>query len=631
MKQKRLQELLSGMGKTRVAVLGDFCLDAYWVIDPSLSEVSVETGLSTRPVHVQNYTLGGAGNIVANLADLGVEKVFAIGVVGDDLFGREILRLLAAIRTDTSGVATQSADWATPTYGKPYLREDEQERVDFGVYNQLASETETQVLQGLKAALPHVGAVIVNQQLPRGINTDRVIDGINALTAAEPDKIFIVDSRDRSERYEKVIYRFNAHEAARLCGKPKPLDQMVLLDEGKRFARSIHERTGRAVFISRGDRGGLVCWNDTIHEIPGLQILKKTDPVGAGDTSVSTLAAALAAGADPFEAGELANFASAVTVQKLQTTGTAGPKEILTIGSDPDYIYRPELASDPREAKFFQESESEIVTEARSRGDLRHALFDHDGTISTLRQGWEPIMERMFIRSILGPLYTTADESEYGRVADRVREYIDRSTGIQTIAQMQALVEMVREFGYVPEDRILDRFGYKKTYLAALMTLVRQRLEKLQRGELDVGDFSVKGAVKFLHALSQRGITLYLASGTDHEDVVREARALGYANLFDGGIYGAKGDIGHDAKKQVVERILRENDLTGESLVCFGDGPVELREGKKRGGLAVGVASDEIRRWGKNPDKRTRLIRAGADLIIPDFSQPEPLLEFLFE
>ena len=61
-------------------------------------------------------------------------------------------------------------------------------------------------------------------------------------------------------------------------------------------------------------------------------------------------------------------------------------------------------------------------------------------------------------------------------------------------------------------------------------------------------------------------------------------------------------------------------------VVTFGDGPVEIRQTRKRGGFAVGVASDEIRRFGMNSSKRTRLIRAGADLVVPDFSQLDQLL-----
>ena len=80
----------------------------------------------------------------------------------------------------------------------------------------------------------------------------------------------------------------------------------------------------------------------------------------------------------------------------------------------------------------------------------------------------------------------------------------------------------------------------------------------------------------------------------------------------------------------VLDRIL---DSIGEAafgkVATFGDGPVEIRETRKRGGVTIGVASNELRRYGLNDKKRTRLIKAGADILIPDFSQPNRLLDLL--
>jgi hypothetical protein len=73
-----------------------------------------------------------------------------------------------------------------------------------------------------------------------------------------------------------------------------------------------------------------------------------------------------------------------------------------------------------------------------------------------------------------------------------------------------------------------------------------------------------------------------------------------------------------------------ENNLRGAELAVFGDGPVEIRECRRRDGIAVGVASDEIRRFDLNMTKRNRLIKAGAQLIIPDFSNISDLLDMLF-
>jgi phosphoglycolate phosphatase-like HAD superfamily hydrolase len=239
-------------------------------------------------------------------------------------------------------------------------------------------------------------------------------------------------------------------------------------------------------------------------------------------------------------------------------------------------------------------------------------------------------MEPMMVRCILGD--READESLYDHVVAAVRDYIDRTTGIQTLVQMQGLVQLVRRFRCVGEDEILDAAGYKALYNEELLSMVRKRIARIEKRELDAGDFTIRKSRDFLGALHGRGVTLYLASGTDQGDLERESSILGYRGLFGGRIYGAVGDVTKEAKRLVLERILAEigEDTPGRTL-AIGDGPVEIRETHKRGGYTVGVASDEVRRYGLSEGKRRRLIEAGADLVIPDFCQMGPLLALLFD
>ena len=99
MKQDRITEILEKISKVSMAVYGDFCLDAYWLMDPEGSEVSVETGLKAEAVQQHAYSPGGAGNIVANLAALKPAAIKAIGVMGPDIHGRELLAQLRALGT----------------------------------------------------------------------------------------------------------------------------------------------------------------------------------------------------------------------------------------------------------------------------------------------------------------------------------------------------------------------------------------------------------------------------------------------------------------------------------------------------------------------------------------------------
>jgi len=625
-----LPSLLQSLTNVNVGVIGDFCLDVYWEEDLAASEKSVETGLPTHPVREQRYELGGAGTIVNNLVSLGVGTVSVFGVVGADPFGREMQQLLDAKGVSRAGLLTSTGSWDTLVYLKPIREGREQSRVDFGNFNRLDDAVVTALLAKLEAALPSLDVVIINQQVRRGIHTEFFQSALNELLARQTSRMFITDCRHIAGVYAHCMRRLNEVEATKLCGAAHEYGDVVALEEVQAAAGQLVARWQKPVFVSRGARGVVVAEATGIQTVPGLHIINPTDPVGAGDSMLAGIAAALAAGLAPLPAATFGNFVAGVTVQKLFQTGTASPPEILAIGSDPDYVYAPELADDARHAQYVPGTGIEIVVPETARRRITHAIFDHDGTISTLRQGWEAVMEPMMIQAILGERYASADETLYARVVNRVAEFIDKTTGIQTLVQMQGLVKLVREFGVVPAAAVLDEFRYKQIYLDALMGLVRDRTAQLQRGELDVSDFTVKKAPALLQRLHAAGVNLYLASGTDEKDVVAEAETLGYAKLFDGHIYGAVGDVAVEAKRIVLDRILQDiGPANVGQVVAFGDGPVEIRETRKRGGLTVGVASDELRRYGLNPGKRSRLIRAGADIVVPDFSQLDALCNLL--
>jgi len=630
MKEQRISEILARIKNVKVAVYGDFCIDAYWQLDPCGSEVSLETGLQAQAVAKHYYSLGGASNVVANLAALEPASIQVIGVVGDDIFGRELARQLKELGVDTTYLVVQKDNFDTVTFGKPYLEGNELPRMDFGFFNKRTEATDQALLNGIKNALRTADALIFNQQVPGSITNESFIDSANGLFGKFSDKIVLLDSRHYGGKFRDIYRKTNDLEAAQLNNVEVKLDDVLTLADVKKYAGNLYRQFSKPVFLTRGSRGIITIDSEGYHEVPGIQLLKKLDIVGAGDTVTSALALCMGADLRPAEAAEFANIAAAVTVQKLFQTGTASGPEILEIGKEPDYIYQPELAIDRRGARYLDDTEIELCTESMPQARIKHAVFDHDGTVSTLRQGWEQVMAPVMIRAILGDKYETADETLYHQVRNRVLDYIDQSTGIQTIIQMEALVEIVKEFGLVPGDEIRDKFGYKEIYNDALMELVNKRIEKFKNNELDINDYTIKGALEFLGALKKRGITLYLASGTDCDDVVAESKSLGYAELFDGGIYGSVGDVAKYSKKMVIEKIMTENKLQGPELAVFGDGPVEIRECRKREGIAVGIATDEIRRHGLNPEKRTRLVKAGAHIIVPDFSQQYKLLKLFF-
>ena len=633
MKKEQIVEILEKINGVRIAVYGDFCLDAYWLMDPDGSEVSVETGLQAEAVAKHAYSPGGAGNIVSNLAALKPAAIKVIGVVGNDIHGRELSSQLQDLGADTSSLTIQKENFDTYTYTKKIYGEKEDPRIDFGLKNKRSKETDAIILKNIEEALQSYDALIFNQQVTGSITNQSFIDEANKLFEKYNDKIVVLDSRHFNSKFRNVYRKANEIETAVLNNLDVKPGDFISLSDAKELGTNVFNQYQKPIFVTCGSRGILTIDSSGINEVSGIQLLKKLDTVGAGDTTISALTLCLAAGIPPFDAAKFANFAAAVTVQKLYTTGTATGDEIITLSESSDFNYKPELASDIRQARYLPDTEIEICQkEVLSRmGKTKHVLFDHDGTISTLRQGWEEVMEPVMIKAILGEQYDTVDSGIFQDVRKQVLDFIDMSTGIQTIVQMEGLVNMVEEFNFVPKEEILDKLGYKAIYNEALMQVVDKRLEKLTSGQLSVEDYTLKGAVDFLKYLKEKDVKMYMASGTDIDDVLNEAEALGYADLFDGEIHGSVGDINKYSKKMVIENIIAKHNLKGEELVVFGDGPVEIKECVRVDGVAIGIASDEVRRYDLNPEKRTRLIKSGAHLIAPDFSQPEAILNLMFK
>ena len=261
------------------------------------------------------------------------------------------------------------------------------------------------------------------------------------------------------------------------------------------------------------------------------------------------------------------------------------------------------------------------ILHAAARNPVRAVLFDFDGTISTLRYGWESVMKPLMLEMISGSgAWDDALERE-------VDDYINESTGIQTIHQMKWLAEAVRRHGR-NLGAPTDPWQYKAEYNRRLMQTVNARLSALESGAVPREDYLIASSEDFLRALTGRGVKLYVASGTDHPDVLREAEALGLKQYFTQ-IAGAPVGSESCSKEKVIAQLMEQESLQGALFAVIGDGRVEIRLGREAGARTLGLASDEAARRGVNPVKRERLLSAGADAICGDFTELDAILEFL--
>lgn len=257
-----------------------------------------------------------------------------------------------------------------------------------------------------------------------------------------------------------------------------------------------------------------------------------------------------------------------------------------------------------------------------TRGKFKHVLFDFDGTISLLREGWQGIMHPLMVEMICGDTPPTPE------IERRAHEMIDDTTGIQTILQMEQLVALVQEYGLVHASDMLDAQGYKAIYNDRLMVPVNERLARLASGSLTPDDASVAGSREFVAQVAGRGPGLYIFSGTNQDDVRNEANKLGVDHHF-AEIWGALRTFKEYSKEKILTEMIAKHELSGPEVLVIGDGPVEIRLARENGCVSIGVASDEVN-GGLDETKRQRLINAGADIIVPDFRNGEALIQYLF-
>ena len=271
---------------------------------------------------------------------------------------------------------------------------------------------------------------------------------------------------------------------------------------------------------------------------------------------------------------------------------------------------------------FLDNTIIEIHREIQT-GNIRHVVFDFDGTISLIRDGWQNVMVPMMIEC----LQTETDTTETSEQLEAlVVDFVDRLTGKQTIYQMMQLNEEIEKRGGTPKEPL----AYKDEYNRRLLPVVEERIAELAAGTLSADPLRVPKSLEFLQSLREMGIHCYLASGTDVEFVKNEAGLLGVSEYFDGGIFGALREYKKFSKAMIIQKILTDFELSGDELLIVGDGYVEIENAKAVGAIAVGVASVEGNRYNMNADKRERLIRAGADIIISDFREGAQLLDYLF-
>jgi rfaE bifunctional protein kinase chain/domain len=270
---------------------------------------------------------GAAGVVTSNLRALDVQAL-ALGMIGVDGRGYDLKKGLIETGVDISALL-ESSEIMTPTYTKPMVRgsdgvEREIERLDIKNRRPLQASIEETLIERLKDFVQECDGVIIVDHVPErnfGVITDRVRDEIAALALHYPEKFFLADSRKHMGLFTNVIVKCNLSEA--LGAASLANSEGAQVDLALAASEVLNQRTGRPVVITMGSDGMAVNQEGEAKIVPALPVEGPIDIVGAGDSTIAGVTAALCAGAALPEAAVVGNLVASVTIQQIGTTGTA--------------------------------------------------------------------------------------------------------------------------------------------------------------------------------------------------------------------------------------------------------------------------------------------------------------------
>jgi len=627
MNLEKFKAIVQKFSNFKVAVIGDLFLDKYYTYNPDIGRPSLETGL--KPIVVVDYkpSPGAAGNVAKNFALLGAE-VKLIGIIGNDEEGNTLKKCWTDYGIDFSSVVI-SNDRFTQFYTKFFNARTFKEdlpRVDRHDMKKLTDKEKQQLIERIRKVVPTVDAVVIMDQYEVGnlkVLEAEIIEELRKLKKEFPEKIFIADSRLR------------IHVFADFCQLKLNVEELKILsaiefkssEDGKlvkflnypelfaqKAAKKIVEKFERPMIVTLGDKGSLVVNGNRFYRVFPKKI-KVVDVCGAGDSyTAAMLLTLLSLGnqTNPQEAfhtaAKIGNLSAGICVEQVGT----GRITMNTLLKNFENI--PSIEFESSDIYINDPGLLEKLKESRSCPKV--ALIDFDGTISLLRRGWEKVMKEVMVEAIIGGKEIPSDLKV--EIEKNVERMIYRTTGVQTIVQMKVLVALIRKYGIVEENAIKDEWYYKKIYTERLKKMVNERINKIKTGKFSRNNFLLSGSVEFLKSLKEKGIKIFLASGTDKGDVIDEAEFLGVRQLFDD-MHGALNNYRAYSKSKLIEELTKKLDLKMGELLVVGDGPVEIKNGWRFRALTIGIASDEFNQRGWNVIKLERLINAGSTIIIPDF------------
>ena len=327
MTRSRLASLLHTFATKRVLVVGDLILDEF--IWGKVSRISPEAPVPVVEVSRESWFPGGAANVARNLREF-VQDVRIMGVVGRDAHAEHLVRLLGEEGVTVDAIQAEAC-YQTIVKTRIIARQQHMVRIDRERKLLLQPEHAARALEQLQQMLPEIDAVII-EDYGKGMLPREFARAVCDL-AATAGKVIGVDPNPHNPiEWQRVsVVKPNRAEAFASAGRPlaEPIDppegDASLLEVGGILLEKWQTEN---LLITLGEQGVLLFRQDAAPFHAPTRAREVFDVSGAGDTMIALFTLALASGASPPEAAEIANHASGVVVGKLGTA-TVTPAELL--------------------------------------------------------------------------------------------------------------------------------------------------------------------------------------------------------------------------------------------------------------------------------------------------------------
>jgi len=312
----------------RILVVGDIMVDKF--IYGSVSRISPEAPVPVVEIKRELYTPGGAANVASNIVAAG-GKVTLIGVVGSDNSAEHLIRDLASSSVDVSSIVKDST---RPTIIKTRIIAHHQQvvRVDKEIKGEFSKTIIERLKETFRRKVKEADAVIISDY-GKGVVCRPVLDEVIPLCRRSGIPITVDPKIEHFLSYKKVTCLTpNLNEATEGIKARRNSTEEDVRRIGITIMKKLDPDT---LIITRGEKG-MTLFEKKKKGKPGIKITdlptrakEVYDVTGAGDTVISVLTLALAAGAGFYESAEIANYAAGIVVGKLGTA-TCSSEELLS-------------------------------------------------------------------------------------------------------------------------------------------------------------------------------------------------------------------------------------------------------------------------------------------------------------